>query len=236
MEIDTRENLDLITQMLTSRGYQLVVDDFVVVEASADEPGVYVYMLYAIRPDIAATQPMRVGQLQATSSAAIFSTNDLRRYLKDRLPEYMIPSSIMELAALPRTPNGKLDRKALPVPTVDRPQLASAYVAPSSTLEQAIANVWQDVLRVEQVGIHDNFFELGGTSLLIVQARTKLRDALGYDISLVDLFRYPNVKTLADYLGQSSSAQPSFDKVRARAEKQAARRQQRTAKPGGYDA
>ncbi|MEH1814616.1 MAG: MupA/Atu3671 family FMN-dependent luciferase-like monooxygenase [Nostoc sp.] len=216
MEVDTRENLHEIVTLLKTQGFHLVVDDFVVVEGSDRDPGVYVYMLYATRTPQANFPP-----------AATFSTNDLRAFLKDKLPEYMVPSTFVTLNALPLTPNGKVDRQALPAPTSLRPELAVSYVMPETEVEQAIASVWQALLHVERIGVHDNFFELGGTSLLIVQARAQLNQVLGYEVSLVDLFQYPTIDSLARYLNQTKQTQDSFEKIRSTAEKQKMAQQQR---------
>jgi hypothetical protein len=105
------------------------------------------------------------------------STGDLRRYLKERVPEYMVPSAFMILDALPLTPNGKVNRRALPLPDRARPELEDAFIAPHSPVEDVLAGIWAQVLDLEQVGIHDNFFELGGHSLTATQVMSRLREA-----------------------------------------------------------
>ena len=97
------------------------------------------------------------------------TTSELHSFLKEKLPPYMLPSAFVMLDALPLTPNGKLNRRALPAPEASRPALATFYLAPTTELERRIAEIWQDVLRVDRIGMHDNFFELGGHSLLLVQ-------------------------------------------------------------------
>jgi natural product biosynthesis luciferase-like monooxygenase protein len=155
---------------------------------------------------------------------------ELRSYLRDRLPDYMVPSAFIAMDRLPLTPNGKVDRKALPAPDQARRDLETAYMAPQDDAERTIAAVWQEVLRLEQVGTHDNFFDLGGNSLLMAQVSTKLRSALGRDISLVDLFRYPTVHALAKSL-EGGPAEPSgpspAGRGQARRESMARRRQVR---------
>jgi amino acid adenylation domain-containing protein len=96
------------------------------------------------------------------------NTSNLQSFLRPRLPDYMMPSAIAFLNALPLTANGKVDRKALPIPNGLRPELEAAYVAPSNEVERTVATIWQEMLHVEKLGIHDNFFELGGHSLLII--------------------------------------------------------------------
>lgn len=137
--------------------------------------------------------------LRDPSSLAI----ELKELAKERLPEFMVPAAVVVLDALPRTPNGKVDRNALPQPGSERRTTTTSYVAPESELERTISSVWQELLQLERVGRHDNFFDLGANSLLMVQANSRLRTALGRDLSLVDLFRYPTVNALATYLGKT---------------------------------
>ncbi len=125
------------------------------------------------------------------------STSAVRRFLQERLPEYMIPSEFLFLDAVPLTPSGKVDRKALPAPGHDRPELDVAFAAPRTPIEDGMARVWAEVLGVERVGIHDNFFELGGHSLLATQVVHRMRGAFGVDLPLVSLFRSPTIAGLA---------------------------------------
>ncbi|WP_147478328.1 phosphopantetheine-binding protein, partial [Pseudomonas viridiflava] len=138
----------------------------------------------------------------------------LKTELKTHLPNYMVPSHFVLLDRLPLTANGKLDRKALPVP--DASQLQAHYVAPQGELEQQLAAIWAHVLKVEQVGRTDNFFELGGHSLLAVQMLVHVREQLQHEVSLKDLFERP---TLADFSttlerknGESDHAQDELTK------------------------
>ncbi|AVE03295.1 non-ribosomal peptide synthetase [Pseudomonas palleroniana] len=118
----------------------------------------------------------------------------LRRALKTRLPDYMVPTHLLFLERMPLTPNGKLDRKGLPKPDVS--QLQQVYVAPQSKLEQQIAAIWADVLRLPQVGLHDNFFELGGDSIISIQVVSRARQA-GVRFTPKDLFQHQTVQSLA---------------------------------------
>ncbi|WP_414620778.1 aminotransferase class V-fold PLP-dependent enzyme [Calothrix sp. CCY 0018] len=124
---------------------------------------------------------------------------ELREFLESKLPNYMIPNALLTLEALPLTPNGKVDRKALPVPDQVRPELEAVYLPPQTEVEKTIADIWQEVLRIEEVGIYDNFFELGGHSLLLVQVHSKLQKIF-QQLSLVDIFQYPTINYLAKYL------------------------------------
>jgi amino acid adenylation domain-containing protein len=130
-----------------------------------------------------------------------FTTSELRDHLKQSLPDYMVPTAWVSLPVLPLTPNGKLDRKALPAPTAEAaPPLNGAYVSPDNETEQQVAAIWQDVLGVARVGRDDNFFDLGGHSLLMVRVNSRLKDAFQKDISMVDMFGFTTVRTLANYL------------------------------------
>jgi amino acid adenylation domain-containing protein len=157
---------------------------------------------------------------------------ELRRFVQDKLPEYMIPSAFIVRQTLPLTPSGKIDRRALPPPETSRPELEAAYVVPQTELEQAIAKIWQRVLNVEQIGIHDNFFELGGHSLLLVQVHGQLHERFKSDLSMLDLFRYPTISSLAAYFSQASHLASSgeVDQPTERFKDGKARRQQRLQK------
>ncbi|MBW4619917.1 MAG: LLM class flavin-dependent oxidoreductase [Cyanosarcina radialis HA8281-LM2] len=218
MEVDNRENLARIVTLLEYKGFHLVVDDFVIVETDDRDAGIYVYMLYAtrVRPE---------NQLVIETNATL-SPSDLRGFLKARLPEYMVPATFVTLDAMPLTPNGKIDRQALPAPTGNRPELEVSYVVPKTEVERAIAVIWQEILQVEKVGIYDNFFDLGGTSLRIVQVQTKVREELGYEVSLVDLFKHPTIDSLAKYLNQERNEHTAIEQIQARAKKQKQARQQ----------
>ena len=129
--------------------------------------------------------------------------SELRRFLEEKLPSYMLPSAFVPLDALPLTPNGKVDRKALPTPEVLRPELDAAYVMPQTEAERAIAAIWRTVLNVEKIGIHDNFFDLGGHSLLLVQVHYQLFERFSSEISLIELFKLPTISALAEYFSDT---------------------------------
>ncbi|HEX2188742.1 MAG TPA: non-ribosomal peptide synthetase, partial [Longimicrobiaceae bacterium] len=123
---------------------------------------------------------------------------ELRRWLHERLPDYMVPSLFVGLDALPRTANGKLDRRALPAPEGGRAGVEAEYVAPRDAVEEALAAVWAETLHVEQVGVHDNFFELGGHSILATQLVVAVRATLQADLPVRALFERPTVAALAE--------------------------------------
>jgi amino acid adenylation domain-containing protein len=126
----------------------------------------------------------------------------LRRYMKGRLPEYMIPSAFVSLEALPLTPGGKVDRGRLPSPGGARPRLEQTYVAPRTTLERTLCEMWRAVLRVEEVGVHDNFFDLGGDSIHAAIFINTLQKSLGAVVSVIALFDAPDVASLCAHLAE----------------------------------
>jgi natural product biosynthesis luciferase-like monooxygenase protein len=152
---------------------------------------------------------------------------ELRAHLRKRLPDSMLPGVIVILDALARTPSGKLDRKGLPAPDRTR-KAAVKYTAPANEIEEKIAAVWREVLNLEQVGTHDNFFDLGANSLLMMQANGKLGSAFSKRLSLVEMFRFTTVSSLAAYLGEGPPAEPSFqdsqDRARTRSDAMQRRR------------
>ncbi|WP_414529157.1 amino acid adenylation domain-containing protein [Nodularia chucula] len=146
------------------------------------------------------------------------TVNELRKYLKELLPDYMIPGIFIFLDTLPFLPNGKVDRRALPVPENLRPDLRVSFQLPQSEMEQQIAKLWQEVLHLDQVGIHDNFFDLGGHSLLMLKVNNQLCAILQRDISVVTMFQNSTIYSLAQYLNQEQ--QVCFTGTRDRAQKQ----------------
>ena len=123
--------------------------------------------------------------------------DELRRFLKEKLPEYMVPSAFVMLDALPLTPNGKVDRRTLPAPDQARPELERAFVAPRTPVEGKLSGIWTEVLGLDQVGIHDNFFSMGGHSILAIQVMSRVRDAFQVEFPLRRLFESPTVADLS---------------------------------------
>ncbi len=148
------------------------------------------------------------------------SSNELRNYLKGTLPDYMLPGLFVLLDAMPLLPNGKVNRSALSVPTDLRPTIEVSYKAPSSEIERVIAIIWQEVLKLEKVGINDNFFDLGGHSLLMVQVKQKLDAALNKELSIIELFQNPTIQSLVKYLSQDSEKDSRWQAIRERTQKQ----------------
>jgi len=130
-------------------------------------------------------------------------TAAVRSQLRDALPEYMVPSALVFLKQLPRLPNGKLDRSALPSPegvTADREQ---AFVAPDTDVQQAVASAFSTVLKADRIGIDSNFFDLGANSLLLVRVHVELNRRIEPGIPLIRFFQYPTVRALARFIETS---------------------------------
>jgi hypothetical protein len=139
----------------------------------------------------------------------------VRAALAQELPEPMVPMSVSVLAAMPLTPNGKIDRRALPEPRSE--VVVRLAIAPQNALEKTIAGIWQDVLGLPEVGMTDNFFDLGGHSLLVVQVQRRLREACGREVSITDMFRLPTIRALAAHLGGADALPSALDEARYRA-------------------
>jgi SagB-type dehydrogenase family enzyme len=143
--------------------------------------------------------------------------NNLRAHLRERLPEYMVPSSFTVLDALPLTPNGKVNRNALPAP--ESLHATMGYTAPETEIELGIAAALQEVLKVEKVSTSHNFFDLGGNSIHIVQVYNRLRVTLNREFPLVAVFENPTIKSLAQYLAGDATESASRERGAARGEK-----------------
>jgi amino acid adenylation domain-containing protein len=213
--------LGRIDQQVKLRGYRIelpeiesvlalhprVKEGFVTVRREAEEPELVAYLV-----------PEEGGAPTA---------GDVLAWLRERLPDYMVPSALVTLPALPLTANGKIDLALLPAPDRARPELSSAYSAPQSELERTITAIWQEELKVETVGIDDNFFDLGGHSLRMAKVHARLKEALDREISLIELFQYPTVSSLARHLAGSAAAETPAPQV--------SRPDRRDRRGGGHD-
>ncbi|HEX2077989.1 MAG TPA: amino acid adenylation domain-containing protein [Longimicrobium sp.] len=132
----------------------------------------------------------------------------LRRALAQRLPDHMVPSAYVMLDAFPLTPNGKVDRRALPAPEARR-DLAGGFVEAATEAEEKIAAIWREVLGTDRVGVEDNFFDLGGNSLSLIRLAQRLAEAMGSTATAVDLFRFPTVRAQAAHLAADPEPEPA---------------------------
>jgi len=130
------------------------------------------------------------------------AVSEVGDFLRAKLPEYMVPSVFMYIEGIPLLANGKVDRRALPIPDDERLALKKIYTAPRNTLEEYLADMWQELLGVQQIGVHDNFFELGGNSILGATFVNKLQDEMGEYIYLIAIFDAPTISKLALYLNK----------------------------------
>jgi amino acid adenylation domain-containing protein len=209
------EFLGGIDHQVKIRGYRIELEEIearlkqhpalreAIVVAREDEPGNQRLMAYVI--------PHRQEQV---------SSQELRAYLRKGLPDYMIPSAFVTLEALPLTPNGKVDRAALPSSERTRPELEAGYVRPRNETERAVAEVWQKVLGIERVGVQDNFFDLGGHSLMLAKVHSQMQEVFNRELPMIELFKYPTISALAEYLSREDGGQPSFQMSRQRAREQ----------------
>lgn len=143
------------------------------------------------------------------------STNELRKHLASLLPDYMQPSAFVAVKELPRTPSGKIDRKALPAPDVKRPDLDVAFSAPTTSVQKTLADVWADLLAIDRVGIDDNFFDLGGNSLLSIQCVAQL-EGHGLKLPIVKLYQHPTIRACAAFLEGGASPTSPAEMAKAR--------------------
>jgi natural product biosynthesis luciferase-like monooxygenase protein len=152
------------------------------------------------------------------ATGAMPTPGEVRERLRARLPDAMIPSHVVVLSAFPQTPNGKVDRAALPAPEAVVAVAPAAFVAPAEGMQAQIASLWCDVLKLADVGATDNFFDLGGHSLLAVQLHRRLRAEVAPALTITDIFRFPTVAALAAHLDDGGRAEAAAaDAVQRRA-------------------
>ncbi|WP_437688570.1 amino acid adenylation domain-containing protein [Sorangium sp. So ce176] len=203
-DIDGR--LQQITALLRAHGYEVAVEQSRMLAHTG------LYDVYARRPSEHEPATARKGALrdaERTWASPGRLVSDIRGFAATKLAEHMIPAAFVLLEELPLSPNGKVDRKALPAPRSTRSAAGRALVAPRTDLERAIAEVWQDVLSVPQVGVHDNFFDLGGHSLLLPRIHGRLRGMARGELPMLVLFQHPTIASLAEALSQDPSASPA---------------------------
>jgi natural product biosynthesis luciferase-like monooxygenase protein len=196
------------------RGYRIELGE---IEAHIGQDDAVREVVVVAREDVAGDK--RLVAYMVAESGKTVDIEALRTRLREQLPDYMVPASFVVLDKFPLTPNAKVDRKALPAPDKVQARTTAEYVAPAGELEQSIAKVWTEILNVSKVGMDDNFFDLGGHSLLTVQIHRQLKDVVGKPLALTDLFRFPTIRTLVDFLqgdGGSEAMEKSKDRAEAR--------------------
>jgi amino acid adenylation domain-containing protein/thioester reductase-like protein len=165
-------------------------------------------------------QPLELKPWEAYANNPVLEKNTLipklRAFLNDKLPKYMVPSAFVVLESLPLTPNGKIDRRALPDPKKERPVLNEDYIAPSTPLEEQLAEIWSEILEIDQIGIKDNFFELGGHSLLAAQMLAQAEEVINVALPIFYLLKDPTITGLIEGMNivqKSGSAFPIQQKA-----------------------
>jgi amino acid adenylation domain-containing protein/FkbM family methyltransferase len=220
MEVhDTAGRLERVRALLAAKGFDVAV------ERDPALHGTCLYEVYAIRPGTAAPARHAAGaagadlDLERADGAAPGTwdstgalVRELRRAARARLPEHMVPAAIVPVDRIPLTPNGKLDRGALPLPEA---AAAAAFVPPRGGTEVRVAEAWREVLGVQRIGRDDGFFDLGGHSLLLARVHARLQAELGREIPIVELFRSPTVAALAERLDAPRAPRPGPGSARA---------------------
>lgn len=218
MEVHSKELYEHIVPIFEKRGFNFAVER-TFNEPSNGPQSVEVYMLYARRQEEKThssngQRNATTGQPSAsTSDDQPLSINDLRRFLKARLPDHMVPSVFVELDALPLTPGGKVNRRALPAPEHAGLEMEREYVAPRTHAEKIVAEIYGKVLGIERVGVGDNFFEFGGHSLLATQVVSRLSEVFHVAVTLRDIFEAPVVEALAEVIEQATNGMQNLSAV-----------------------
>lgn len=196
------EFLDRTDRQVKIRGFRIELGE--IESALSQHPDVQEAVILAREEDSGGKR--LIAYLVLNSAVSIDNSariKNLRSFLQKKLPDYMVPASFMFLEAMPLTPNGKVDFKALPAPETNSSD--ADFIAPQTLEEQVLAEIWAEVLGLKQVGINDNFFELGGHSLLATQLIAKVRDRFQVELSLRCLFQSPTVASLAATIAETKS-------------------------------
>jgi len=186
------EYLGRIDDQVKVRGFRIELGE---IEAALSQHPSLLQVAVALREDIPGQKSLVAYTVLLQEPAPTIS--ELRHFLKQQLPDYMIPSAFVVIEALPLTPNGKVDRRALRAPDPSQLQLQNNFVAPRTPIEEMLAEIWTEVLTLQRVGIFDNFFELGGHSLLATQVISRVRQTFQVELPLRSLFASPTIADLA---------------------------------------
>ncbi len=197
------EFLGRIDQQVKIRGFRIELGE--IETALSQHPAVQETVVIA-REDVPDSKRLVAYVVPNLKTENFPSLENLRSFLNERLPNHMMPSAFVMLNALPLTPNGKVDRRALPAPDKTRPDLEQAFIAPQNTLEIQLAQIWEEILGIQPIGVKDNFFELGGNSLLAVQFLTQLEQRLNKKLPLATFLQANTIEQLANILSQEESS------------------------------
>ena len=196
------EYLGRIDNQVKVRGFRIELGEIEAVLSQHEDVQISCVIVREDTPGETCTERSRSKQLVAyivPQKDVTLTTSELRQFIGNKLPSYMIPQAFVILESLPITPNGKIDRRALPAPDLHS-EIADKFVAPRNPIEEKLALIWTQVLRLEQVGIDDNFFELGGHSLLATQVISRLQEAFGISLPLRYIFESPTVAQLSEVI------------------------------------
>lgn len=213
------EFLGRIDDQVKIRGYRIELGE--IESLLQTHSSVHDVLVIATKNQDTPAQAMQLWAYIVKNASEEAKPDALREFLRKSLPEYMIPSAYIILDAFPLTPNGKIDRKTLPLPQFGQLKANSINTAPRNKIEQQIAAQWQQVLGITHVDIEDNFFDLGGNSLLLAQVHSRLTENIKTKASMIDLFKYPTIKSLAHFLENDEEedeffVQPDSHMVRLR--------------------
>ncbi|ACK73817.1 amino acid adenylation domain protein (plasmid) [Gloeothece citriformis PCC 7424] len=204
----TLEFLGRLDQQVKIRGFRIELGE---IESTLSEHPAVAEVTLALKEDTKGEK--RIVAYVVCHREKAVSVKDLRDFLQKVLPDYMLPSVFVFLDKLPLTSNGKVDRQALPVPDFTRPALSAEATAPRTPQEKQLAEIWANVMNLEQVGIHDNFFELGGHSLVAIQIISRIREVFAIDLGLNSLFETPTIAQLAQIIQITQNNTPILDKI-----------------------
>jgi amino acid adenylation domain-containing protein len=196
------EYLGRLDDQVKVRGYRIELGE---IEAVLRRHGAVAEAAVLMREDEAGEK--RLVAYVVSGGEGELKSGELREHLQRVLPEYMVPSAFVMLEKLPLNANGKVDRKSLPAPGLERPELESTFTAPRTETEEKMAEIWRDVLKLEQVGVEDNFFELGGHSLLATQVISRVREVFRVELPLRNVFETPTISDLATTIAELQTAQ-----------------------------
>jgi len=218
IEVDQRDHVEPITLLLERHGFEVLVEQDPLLRHTE------LCYVYAVRPTpergglIRHQPPDAYARAELPTDGEILTPASLRKYLQARLPQYMIPSAFVLMDKLPLTANGKVDRQALPAVSFERTQPARDVAPPLTETEQAVAAIWAELLKVEQVDRKDDFFDLGGDSLLAIRAVARIRDVFGVDLQTRTLFENPTIGDLTAVLADAKGSRGNAPRIVRRTE------------------
>jgi amino acid adenylation domain-containing protein/FkbM family methyltransferase len=200
VRLSHQESSDSIVALLERHGYEVLADP------NSPSSGTQPSFVYAIRPSAGSSlvrQQAPDAHLRSVPplDGEILTPAVLRKNLRERLPQYMVPAAFIMMEMFPLTSNGKIDRKALPAFSPETSQLSQDFVSPRTDIEKTLAAIWTDLMKIERIGIHDDFFDLGAHSLMAVRAVSRIKEAFGVDLPLATLLEAPTIASLARILG-----------------------------------